>query len=67
MTNYESMDNLLHFLNYVKNFPKTQWSNISDWEMEFCMHQLVVKNKTKSSIGGVRFISLSCDEMTTFD
>ncbi len=31
----------------------------SDWEMASCMHQLVVMNKTKSLVGGVRFISLS--------
>jgi hypothetical protein len=65
MTNYESMSMLLHFLD-VKDFPKTHWSNIVVWEMVACMHDLVV-NKTKSLVEGARFITISCDEVTTFD
>jgi len=65
ITNYESMNKLLHFLD-VKDFPKIHWSNISVWEMATCMQDLVV-NKTKSLVEGVRFNSLSCDEVTTFD
>jgi hypothetical protein len=63
MINFESMNKLLHVL-YVKNFPKTLWSNTSGWEMAFCMHDLVV-NKTKTLVEVIKFISLSCDEVTT--
>ncbi len=42
------------------------WSNTSGWEMASYMHDLVV-NKTKSLVEAARFISLSCDEVTTFD
>jgi len=51
MIDYESIGKLLHFLN-VKNFPKTHWSNISGWEMAFCMHDLVV-NKIESLVEGL--------------
>jgi hypothetical protein len=62
MTNYESMNKLLHFLD-VKNFPKTHWSNTNGWEMASYMHELVF-NKTKSLVESVKFISFSNDEVT---
>ncbi len=65
MINYKSMSKLLHFFD-LKNFPKTHWSNIFGWEMTTCVDDLVV-NKTKSLFEDVRFISLSCDEVTTSD
>jgi len=65
MTDFESMSKLLHFFD-VKNFLKTHWSNTSGWEMTSCMHDLVF-NKTKTLVDVVRFISFSCDEMTTFN
>ncbi len=62
MTNYESMNKLLHFLD-VKNFPKTHCLNTSGWEMAFCMHELVF-NKTKFLVESAKFISFSNDEVT---
>jgi hypothetical protein len=62
---FESISKLLDVFD-VMDFPKTYWSNTSGWEMAFCMHDLVV-NKTKTLVEVVKFISLSCDEMTTFN
>jgi hypothetical protein len=50
----------------VKDFPKTHWFNSICWEMASYMHELVVK-KTMDLVQVVRFISLSCDEVTTLD
>jgi hypothetical protein len=65
MTNFESMSKLLYFLD-VKNFPKTHWLNTNGWEMASYMHDLVV-NKIETLVEATRFISLSCDEVTTFN
>jgi hypothetical protein len=61
---FENMSMILHFL-IVDNFPKPIGQTCG-WEMASCMHDLVV-NKTKTLVEVVRFISLSCDEVTTFD
>lgn len=60
MNNYKSMRKLLHFLN-VKSFPNT-----SGWEMASYTHELIV-NRTKYLVESVKCISLSHDEVTTFD
>jgi hypothetical protein len=62
MTKYENMNKLLQFL-YVKDCPKMHWSNTSVWGMAINVHELVI-NKTKGLVQVVRFISLSCDEIT---
>lgn len=54
------MRKLLHFFN-VKSFPNT-----SGWEMASYTHELIV-NRTKYLVGSVKCISLSHDEVTTFD
>jgi hypothetical protein len=48
-----------------KNFQKPiGFDPLVKHKMTSCMHDLVV-NKTKTLIEAVRFISLSCDEVTT--
>jgi hypothetical protein len=63
MTNYENINKLLQFL-YVKDCPKLHWSHTSVWGMAISMHELVI-NKTKGLVQVVRFISFSCDEITS--
>jgi len=65
MTNYENMNKLLNFLN-VKNFSKTNLSNVVDWEIASCMQDVVI-NKIKSLVQGVSSIFLSYDEITISD
>ncbi len=65
MTNYENMSKLLQFLD-VKDILRTHWSTLVGLRMASYMHELVVK-KTKDLVQATRFISLSCDEVTTMD
>jgi hypothetical protein len=50
----------------VKDLPKPQSSNLIGWGMANCMYELMLK-KTKDLVQATRFISLSCDEITTMD
>ncbi len=59
----ENMKKLLQFL-YVKDCPKMHQSNTSVQGMAINMHELVI-NKTKGLVQVIRFISLSCDEITS--
>jgi hypothetical protein len=65
MIDYENMNKISHFLD-EKIIPRTHWSNTSGWEMTSCIHESLV-NKTKFLVEHVKFISLSCDEVTSFD
>ncbi len=57
------MNKLLQFLDF-KNSPKMNWFNTIGWGMATSIHELVI-NKTKGLVQDTRFISLSCDEITT--
>jgi hypothetical protein len=63
MIDYENMSKLL--FSYVKDFLRTHWSNLIGWKMASCMH--VVVKKTRDLVQATKFISLSCDEVTTLD
>jgi hypothetical protein len=58
------MSKLLHFLNVSKLY----WFNTfgEGGGVATCMDELVV-NKIKDLVQVIRFISLSCDEVTTMD
>jgi hypothetical protein len=65
MIDYENMSKLLWFF-YMKDFPRTHWSNSIGWEMANYIHELMVK-ETRDSVQVAKFISFSCDEITILD
>ena len=65
MTNYPKMTKYLSFIQ-VPNFPSSHWSLLSGWEWGKYIAQ-VEKNNMKEKIANATFLSLSLDEVTTFD
>ncbi len=65
MTNYENMNKLLQFFDF-KYSPKMHWFNTIGWGMATSMQELVI-NKSKGLVQATRFISFSCDEITTYN
>jgi hypothetical protein len=63
ITNFEHMRS--DFLN-IHYTPKKHWTHSSGWDMAITMHNVIVK-QIVLLVQHVRFLSISCDEVTIFD
>jgi hypothetical protein len=46
--------------------PKNHWSDFTGWVMAECLHKQLIK-KIKEVVVGLKYFSLSCDEVTMID
>jgi hypothetical protein len=65
MINYEDFKPLFEFLK-LRSIPKKHWTNGVCWEMAKHMEN-GVKKATKFFIQNVKFISVTCDGVTSMD
>ncbi len=65
MIDFESLKESFEFLKFV-NAPKKHWIDSSEWGMARAMHNVVLK-QMKMVLQQNKFISISCDEITTLD
>jgi hypothetical protein len=65
MIDFESLKELFEFLKFV-NAPKKHCTNSNEWGMARAMHNMVLK-QMKIVLQQNKFISISCDEITTLD
>ncbi len=65
MLEYEAHKELFDFLNLEVN-PKMHWIDLVGWAITQHMHNIILE-AIISIITGVRYISLTCDEMSTID
>ncbi len=63
ITNFEHMRS--DFFN-VHHTPKKHWTHSSGWDMATTMHNVIVK-QIVLLVQQVRFLSISCDEVTILD
>jgi hypothetical protein len=63
MADYSGMKELMQYL-YVPNCPLKHWSETTAWGIAECLHDVVLQ-RTKEVISSTKFISFSCDEVTS--
>jgi hypothetical protein len=65
MLEFEALNAFFSFLN-VPLLPKHHWSDSAGWVMDKCMHKQIIK-KLKIIIASFKYLTLSCDEVTTIN
>ena len=65
MVDYSTMRPLVQFLG-VPKLGKHHWSDGAGWMLAECMFRQI-EAKTLETVRSSRFISLSCDEVTSID
>jgi hypothetical protein len=65
ISNFENMHGLLSFWK-VENNLKNHWTYTSGWGMVGCMNNVVLAT-TKMAIQTIKFINVSCNEVTSID
>jgi hypothetical protein len=63
MTDYAGMKDLVEYLQ-VPNCPRKHWAQATGWGIAECLHEVVLE-RTRDVISGARFVSVSCDEVTS--
>jgi hypothetical protein len=63
MTDYSGMKDLVEFLE-VPNCPRKHWGQSTGWGIAECLHEVVLE-RTQDVISSARFVSVSCDEVTS--
>jgi hypothetical protein len=65
MVEYEYMCGLLDHLEVLK-LPYKHWSDNSGWELAESLYH-IVQDRMRACVRGGQFISISCDEVTTYN
>jgi hypothetical protein len=63
MADYSSMRDLMQFLS-VPNCPLKHWAQSTGWGIAKCLHDSVMQ-RTREVISIAKFVSVSCDEVTS--